>query len=229
MLQFDADKGPGLLDAPLRDDGFALDVRVGERGHDTLAGHAGLIVLGGLADPDDDADPAIAAGVAITRDALGRRVPVLGVCLGAELLARAAGGGVHRCPPEYGFPLVALTPPAAGDPVLGGLPQRFRCFQAHGFVCDPPAGAEVLARSGGAVQAFRHGATAWGVQFHLEPTAAMIADWVTSPPVRSTLDRNGVDADAIARDAERVVPDWVGWTADIARRFGTVVRAAARR
>ena len=226
VLQFDADKGLGLLDRPLLASGCALDVRLGERAPDALGAFGGLILLGGLADPDGD-DPAIIAACAIASEALARDVPTLGVCLGAEVLVRAAGGEIPRIEPEFGFKQVALEPGAAADPLLAGLPPRFRVFQAHGFGCRPPAGSPILARSPSGIQAFRIGPVAWGVQFHLEPDAAMVESWVTSAPVRAALAEAGVDGAQIVRDAARFTPDWAGWTAEVAGRFAAVVRDAA--
>ena len=141
------------------------------------------------------------------------------------MLARAAGGGVQRIEPEFGFHEVALEPAAAADPLLGALPERFRVFQAHGFGCRPPAGAQILARSASGIQAFRAGPAAWGLQFHLEPDTAMVETWVNSAPVRPALAAAGADAGAIVRDAARYTPAWAGWTGEVARRFA---RFAAR-
>ena len=225
ILQFDADKGLGLFEGPLLAAGCALDVRLDERAPDALGAHDGLILLGGLADPDSD-DPAIVAACAIAREALRRGLPTLGVCLGAEVLVRAADGEIPRIDPEYGFKQVTLEAEAAGDPILAGLPAQFHVFQAHGFGCLPPAGAQILARSASGIQAFRLGAAAWGVQFHLEPTAVMVETWVTSAPVRPALAEADVDAVEIVRDAKRYTPDWAPWTADVARRFAAVAGGA---
>jgi GMP synthase-like glutamine amidotransferase len=137
-----------------------------------------VIVLGGSMHPDeDDRHPWLADETQLLRGAVERGRPVLGVCLGAQLLARALGGAVFRAPqPEVGWLDVELVPAAAGDPVLGPLPRRFAALQWHEYAYSLPPGAVELARSPVCNQAFRAGA-AWGVQFHPEVTAAQVAAW----------------------------------------------------
>ena len=126
-----------------------------------------------------DGDPVLGAEAALLRDAVGRGLPVLGVCLGAQLLAHALGGSVSRLPQRYieWAPIEAL-PPAEGDPVLGALPAD--AFALHwnedGF--EPPPGAvELLRRPAGTCEGFRHGDRAWGVQFHPEVDADALDGW----------------------------------------------------
>lgn len=224
VLQFDEDKGLGLLEAPLLESEVGLDIRLAECRPALSAGYAGLVVLGGIAAPDDDCRPEIVIALELIRKALARPIPVLGICLGAELLARAAEGSVLPCAPEYGYRAVRLARAGATDALLGGLPATFKALQAHEFTSEPPAKATILARSESGVQAFRLERSAWGVQFHLEPTEAMIDSWTASAPVGATLERHGIDRQVIVRDASRFTPDWVRWTPDIARRFARLVR-----
>src|SRR5207245_8100093 len=88
-------------------------------------------------------------------------LPVLGVCLGAQLLAKAAHAEVHPAPePEIGWVPVELTPPAAADPLFRSMPTRFEAFQWHYYTYGVPAGADGLGRSRGCTQAFRPRETA---------------------------------------------------------------------
>jgi GMP synthase (glutamine-hydrolysing) len=110
---------------------------------------------------------------------LDLRKPVLGVCLGAQLLAKAAHADVGPArEPEIGWYPVELTEEAADDPVFGGLPERFDAFQWHYYAHGLPAGAVELARNDVCTQAFRLGDSAWGMQFHPEVTLDQVESWV---------------------------------------------------
>ena len=107
-----------------------------------------------------------------------RDVPVLGVCLGAELVAEVAGGRtVENRAPHIGWAESTLTEAGREDPVLGALPPSFHCFQWHSYACEIPAGGVRLAVEDSRLDAFRVG-DAWGVQFHAEVTPEIIAGWM---------------------------------------------------
>ena len=119
----------------------------------------------------------------VLAQALAENVPVLGVCLGAQLLARAAGAWVGPAPAsEVGWFEVELTERGHGDPVLGVLPSRIEAFQWHHYTFALPDGGTELARSDGCTQAFRLGERAWGIQFHAEVTLEMVEAWMTEDP-----------------------------------------------
>jgi GMP synthase-like glutamine amidotransferase len=131
----------------------------------------GLLSLGGEQSVRDiDADPVLTAEAALLREAVEREIPVLGVCLGAQLLAHALGGRVFKLPQR----MIAWTPieplPAAdGDPVVGALPHGAVALHWNEDGFEPPPGAvELLRRPGLTAEAFRFGDCAWGVQFHPE-------------------------------------------------------------
>jgi GMP synthase (glutamine-hydrolysing) len=110
---------------------------------------------------------------------LDLRKPVLGICLGAQLLAKAAHADIGPAKePEIGWYPVELTDEAAEDPVVGRLPRRFDAFQWHYYAHGLPAGAVELARNDLCTQAFRLGDSAWGVQFHPEVTLPQIESWM---------------------------------------------------
>jgi GMP synthase (glutamine-hydrolysing) len=110
---------------------------------------------------------------------LDLRKPVLGICLGAQLLAKAAHADVGPATePEIGWYPVELTEEAAEDPVLGRMPRQFDAFQWHYYTHGLPAGAVELARNDLCTQAFRLGDSAWGVQFHPEVTLPQIESWM---------------------------------------------------
>jgi GMP synthase (glutamine-hydrolysing) len=104
---------------------------------------------------------------------------MLGVCLGSQLIARAAGAWVGPArAPEIGWHPVHLTEEATSDPVLGALPRRLDAFQWHYYTYELPEGAVELAASPVARQAFRIGDRTWGIQFHAEITRGMLELWV---------------------------------------------------
>jgi GMP synthase (glutamine-hydrolysing) len=110
---------------------------------------------------------------------LARRTPVLGICLGVQLLARAAGAWVGPLPrSEIGWCEVELTAAGSEDPVVGVLPERFAALQWHHYTYGLPAGAVELARSAACSQAFRLGDCCWGVQFHPEVTRVQLERWL---------------------------------------------------
>lgn len=146
--------------------------------HDQVAG---VVVMGGPMNVDEvDRFPALAVEREWLAGAVERGMPVLGVCLGAQLLARALGAEVRAGEgPEIGFAPVEVGDP--DDPLLGGLAPRTEVLHWHGDVFDLPAGAQHLASSERtACQAFRAG-NAWGVLFHPEADLALVEAWLTVP------------------------------------------------
>ena len=142
---------------------------------------AGLVVLGGPMNVNEvDQYPFLGPEPGWIREAIDRRVPVLGICLGAQLLAKSQGARVYRNPvKEIGWYEIQLSPEAADDALFAGLPPRQTVFQWHGDTFDLPAGAAHLASSESCrQQAFRVGRSAWGLQFHIEMTAALVDDWL---------------------------------------------------
>jgi GMP synthase-like glutamine amidotransferase len=145
-----------------------------------LESYDALFVFGGAMHADqDELHPWLAPETAWLREVLSRGTPTLGVCLGVQLLARAAGAWVGRIPggPEIGWCPVELNADGIADPVLGSLPAAFTALQWHHYTYEVPAGAVELARSPACTQAFRLGDACWGVQFHPEVTAAQLEGW----------------------------------------------------
>jgi GMP synthase-like glutamine amidotransferase len=142
------------------------------------AGYDALIVLGGPMSANDDL-PFLHEEVEIVAQAIARQQSVLGICLGAQLLARALGATVRRnAAPETGWFPVQLTEAGREDPLLGQLSNPFEVFHWHNDTFDLPPGATHLASSEGCRnQAFRVGKLLYGFQFHPEVTPEMIADW----------------------------------------------------
>ncbi len=149
--------------------------------------YGAVLVFGGSMHADQDHHhPWLREETLFIQRILDTRQPLLGVCLGAQLVARAGHAPVWALPePEIGWHEVELLSEAVDDPVLGLLPERFTAFQWHYYTHGLPAGAVELARSPACTQAFRLGESAWGVQFHPEVTEATIGEWladVEDPP-----------------------------------------------
>ena len=143
-----------------------------------------VMVFGGSAHPDqDDRFAWLGHEEEFLKDVLAERVPVFGVCLGAQMLARAAGARVGPASePEVGWLGVDLTAEGRADPVLGVLPRRATVFQWHHYTFEIPAGGTELARSDVCTQAFRLMQPAWGIQFHAEVTRSTVTAWAAEDP-----------------------------------------------
>ena len=148
-------------------------------------GYDAVMVFGGSQHPDqDDRFGWLAHEEGFLREVLAGEVPVFGVCLGAQMLARAAGASVGPVnAPEIGWLDVSLTAEGAADPVLVVLPARATVFQWHHYTFTLPPGGAALADSDVCLQAFRlDGQPAWGIQFHAEVTHEMVSAWVEEDP-----------------------------------------------
>ena len=179
-----------------------------------------VIVYGGAMNVDqEDEHPWLRSEDEFVRSLLERRVPTLGVCLGGQLLAKAAGAHVGPSPePEFGFTPVTLSAAAADDPLFGVLPHEFEVFNAHGYAFHVPDAGVELARSAVCAQAFRLGDAAWGVQFHPEIRVEQVARWLTEDRVANAAEL--VDELRARYDA------WRSFGAGLLRSFLTA--AAAR-
>jgi len=152
---------------------------------------------------DEDARPWLVAEKRLIRRAIAEQKVVLGICLGAQLVANALGAAVYRNRfAEIGWLPVRLTPEARRSPLFGFLPETLRVFHWHGETFDLPAGATRIAESEAcANQAFIHGTRVIGIQFHPEATRESVlgileesaADLVPGPYVQSRLSVLGAD------------------------------------
>ncbi|MCI4566557.1 gamma-glutamyl-gamma-aminobutyrate hydrolase family protein [Lysobacter sp. CFH 32150] len=160
--------------------------------------YRGLIVLGGPMNVDEQhLHPHLKTELAVIEQALAQGKPVLGICLGAQLLAHALGAPVRRHrQPEIGWYDLHTTEHGRGDPVLSPLGARMPVFQWHGRTFELPHGAHHLARTEICEnQAFRWGESAYGFQFHLEMDQPLIERWLSTPVYRDELANAGLGHD----------------------------------
>ena len=165
VVQKDPDKSLGRIADALGGDSATLDVRMANDDLPDVADYDGLVVLPGLANPDDD-DPAVHRARRTVEEAVDRAVPVLGICLGGQLVAQVLGGETYRCRDELGYHEVETTEAVCEDPLLRDAAPRFMTFHAHTYAFRPPPGAVVLLSNDVCVQACQLG-EAWA--FHVPP------------------------------------------------------------
>jgi GMP synthase (glutamine-hydrolysing) len=203
----------GTLDALLRRRGHRLRFVNFSRdpsASPTLDGYDGLIVLGGSMNVEDQQHHAhLRTELRCIEAALKREMPVLGICLGAQLLAHALGAPVLRNPrAEIGWYRLETTEAGRLDPVTAPLGSGAPVFQWHSRHFGIPEGAVHLARSRDCEQqAFRYGERAYGLQFHLEASASMIQRWLDTPHYRAELEAAGLghDVEHIRAQTRRLV------------------------
>ncbi|MEV4265572.1 type 1 glutamine amidotransferase [Kribbella sp. NPDC049584] len=216
IIENDPDSGPGKLLDWLDDRGItAVVVRAwdGEPVPSSMGDHAALIMLGGGLLPDeDDRAPWLPAERELLRAAHGQ-VPVLGICLGGQLVAHTFGGQVQG---KYGLPekgVTALSVLPADDVLLDGLPSTVRAVESHqDQITRLPQDAVLLMSSERCPnQMLRVGERTWGVQFHPEVAADRVRRW---NPER--LRSMGFDPDALVADAEK-------YAAELDKTWSTVI------
>jgi len=168
--------------------------------------YGAVFIFGGSMHADqDDHHPWLREENLFIQRLLDRHVPLFGVCLGAQLIAKAEGAAVYPVAdlPEIGWVPVELTEAAASDPVFGRLPERFDSFNWHYYTYDVPAGAVELARSPRCNQAFRLGEAAWGIQCHAEVTLETVRLWLKDKDeLPGDIDRAELAAETEARIGE---------------------------
>jgi len=238
---------PGSFRDFMAADGIAWDVVELDRGQpipDAMERYDALMVMGGPMDVWEEARlPWLADEKrAIRRWVVERGAPFLGICLGHQLLAEAAGGSVGAMDAaEVGVHSVHLTPEGRRDGLLAGIDTPFTCLQWHRAEVKalPPDAALCAVNEAGSMQAFRYGSRAYGLQFHVEITDATIREWGEVPEYRSSLEavmgRDGLALlerntraalPAINALAKRVYSSFVGQVRQYARAPMAVVETA---
>jgi GMP synthase (glutamine-hydrolysing) len=196
---------------------------------DDPLGYDAVIPLGASANPDqEEAHPWLRTEKALIRDLVAHRVPVLGMCLGAQLLAEAAGAETRAaCRPEVGWYPVRVNEAGAEDPLIGPLAPEFKALGWHSYEFDLPAGAIALAASEVCLQAFRVGEAAWGVQFHAEVTGTDYQSWIDESLAEQ--ERLGFQAAELSARTAEAIAGWNDLGRRLCRRFLDVAAARAAR
>jgi GMP synthase-like glutamine amidotransferase len=199
------DAGPGVFTEAIRECGAELDIWLPPDGAappgDPLD-YGAVLVLGGAIHPDQGAGHSwLEEERELLRRLLASEVPLLGLCLGGQLVAAAAGATPRRAArPEIGWHQVQLTAAGSEDPLLAPLAPGFEAFQWHSYEFPLPPGAVALAESDVCLQACRIDARAWALQFHPEVSAADGLDWIDD--YRSDPDAAGIGLDPQALRTE---------------------------
>jgi len=220
VLRHTPAEGLGLLANPLREFGIHhryLDLPRGEALPRDLRTVGGLIVLGGtMAAYEADRHPFLATESTLIERLLTAGRPVLGICLGAQLIAQALGARVYPGEKrEVGWGPVTLTEDGTDDPLFAGCAPTITPFHMHGDTYELPPDAHNLARSPLFEQeAFRWGDLVYGLQFHLEFTDTMIAKLASEPESRAYITGAGVDPDRLLAET----PARLRSLADVAQR-----------
>lgn len=192
------DAGPGVFAEAIGDAGGELDEwTLAERPEppaDPL-GYDSVLVLGGAMNVDEEERHGwIAEEKSLLRELLAREVPLLGLCLGGQLIAEAAGAEAGRAArPEIGWHQVEVTAEGLDDPLLGPLAPSFEAFQWHSYEFPLPPGAVPIARSEVCLQGARVGDRAWALQFHPEVSRADALHWVEDYEADPDAVRIGLD------------------------------------
>ena len=212
-IVYQRDAGAGVFADAISARGFELDTWMRaetEAPPRDPVGYEAVFSFGGAMHADqEDRHPWLRYDKALLANLLDRGTPLLGVCLGAQLVVEAAGAAPHRSPePEIGWHDVTLTAEGANDPLLAPLAPSFEAFEWHSYEFGLPAGATPLARSAACLQACRLGEAAWAIQFHAEVTAKDAEAWIDDYRSDEDAVRIGLDPEALRAETRGQIDAW---------------------
>ena len=207
-------EGGGLIESFFAADGWEMDIVEMERGDrlpDEFDDVSGVVVMGGPMNVyEEKVYPFLKDEDRFIRRILTEEVPYLGICLGAQLLAKACEASIRKAPEkEVGWYTVRLTPEGRRDRLFAGTSRDLRVFQWHEDTFDIPTGGVLVADAPTCPhQAFRVGSVAYGLQFHIEATTDMVRQWLEN---EAGIDRARIESDtailapACTRESEKII------------------------
>ncbi len=216
-------EGPGTIEDYLRERGIGFRViDLQSESSPTMQNEDTLVIMGGpMSVNDADVYPFISKEVALAADFMRKGKKVFGVCLGAQIMAKALGANVYPGPEkEIGWYDIELLEEGIRDPVMSKLAvhpragdfwKKFRVFHWHGETFDLPKGAVWLAKSAlYPHQAFRYGNNSYAFQFHIEVRKETVYEWLKDEPV---------DLEKVGKDTEAFYDDYHGRAVNFYRAF----------
>jgi GMP synthase-like glutamine amidotransferase len=233
-IVYERDAGPGVWEQEAAAAGARIDWWVATESEEPPQdpdSYDAVMVFGASTHADQEqAHGWIREQKALVDVLLEREMPLIGVCLGSQFLAEAAGAAPQRLElPEIGWFEVELTPEGRKDPVTGTMPPCFTALEWHSYAAPLPPGATALARSDSCLQAFRVGESAWGVQFHPEVTLADAESWIGDITETSDAARVGIDPGEFTLQTRAAMPSWNRLGRRLCAGFLSFVRSRAPR
>jgi GMP synthase (glutamine-hydrolysing) len=218
----------GLVEAVAGREGIPLRRLQIDAGEDfpPLDDVSGVVSFGGqMSVLERDRFPFLVEELRFLEEALGRETPILGLCLGAQLLTVATGGSVVPLDRPYiGWQCLVPLAGARDDTLLSPLRGALDVIEWHLDAIVPSSTSTALAETGGpGCSVFRAGPVAWGSQLHLEVTPEMLSTWLADSKEQRELESSGLDRDAFAEQSRRLLPRQMRGTRPLIERFGRLV------
>ena len=234
-ITYEDDAGPGVFIDAFDAKGANLDVWLRTETPEPpadAASYDAILCFGGSMHVDqEDEHPWLLEDQRLLAELTAAGMPVMGVCLGAQLLTRALGGEVRKLErPEIGWFEIQPSGAAASDPLLAPFSgQPFMGFGWHSFECLLPAGAVELARSDSCLQAYRRGELTWAIQFHPEVTIEDAEAWIRYYAEKDEGDDEYVlDPEGLLAETRERIGAWSEIGRVLCERFLDAVRAPTR-
>ena len=222
-ITYETNAGPGVFAEACESRDIQLDTWLRTReasAPSSPSDYDAVLCLGGAMHVDQrDHHPWLDEDRALLAELLDNGKPLLGVCLGAQLLTLAAGGEVRRMPdPEIGWSPIEVAS-GVEDAVVAAMPPGVEGFEWHSYECLLPPGAVELARSSSCLQAYRAGDRAWAIQFHAEVTLADAESWIDDYRSDEDAVRIGLDPEALRTETRAKIGDWNTIGGELCGRF----------